>query len=106
MNSELPDDWLEEALKARPAMPAPPDFSRTMMRRLEADASSPLSRFWMEQGVAVGLTLAFLGLGSVVELNSLADLLVRGMRATPVVVALVALGASAVWLSRTADEAT
>ena len=88
-------------------MSAPADFSETT----DASAGSvtrsfPLSRFWMEQGVAVGLTLAFLGLGSLVDLNGLEDLLVRGMRATPVVVAIVALGASAVWLSRTADEAT
>jgi hypothetical protein len=105
VNSELPGDWMEEALKARPAMPAPADFSERMMRRLDGDGLSTFSRFWMDQGVAVGFTLTLLGLGSLVELNGLGDLLVRGMQATPVVVAVVALCASALWLSRAVDEA-
>lgn len=105
MNPELPKDWLEEALKARAAVPAPPDFTETLMRRLEAGQSySPLSRFWMDQGLAAGLTLAILGLSSAVDMNRLGAVLARGVQASPVVVAAVTLCASAVWLAVMADD--
>ena len=108
MNFESSNDWLDEALRARPVMSAPPDFSETMMHRLEGGdhSSSPFLRFGMDQGVGVGLTLALLGLGSLVDLNRLGMPLVRGIQAAPVLLAVIALCVSAAWLSRTAEEAT
>ena len=106
MNSEVPDDWLEEALKTRGAMTAPSGFTAAVVRSLDArPPDSQLSRFWMDQGLALGFTLAILGLGLGVDVNRLGALLGEGLQspATAVLVA-VTLCLSAAWLSIAADE--
>lgn len=108
MNPKLPNDWLDHALKTREAMTAPEAFTETLMRQLAHDRSySPLAAFWMDQGLPLGLTLAVLGIGSMIDVARLGLLLGRGLQApSPVVLTAVALCVSAVWLSLAADEGT
>ena len=108
MNSELPNDWLDQALKTREAMTAPEGFTETLMRQLAGDgSSSPLAVFWMDHGLPLGLTLAAVGIGSMVDVARLGLLLGGGLQApSRVVLTAVALSVSAVWWSISADEAT
>jgi len=108
VNPELPNDWLDQALKTREAMTAPEAFTETLIRQLAHDRSYlPLAAFWMDQGLPLGLALAILGIGSMIDVARLGLLLDRGLQApSPVVLTAVALCASAVWLSIAVDETT
>jgi hypothetical protein len=106
VNPELPEDWMDEALRSRAAMIAPSHFTPTVLRRVAAEAPfSQASMFVMEYGARLGLTLALLGLGLTLDVNRFGLLLQEGLQA-PLPVALTAAGLcmTLVWLSITADE--
>jgi hypothetical protein len=107
VNPEFPPDWLEDALKRRPAMAAPPDFAERVWRRLEPRRTySPFFRVWMDNGLVAGLTLAILGIGSTIDLNRLGVFIAQGLQAPPpFLVAAAAFCGMVVWLSVTADDA-
>ena len=103
MNPDRSDDWVDEALRSRGAMTAPSHFTPTVMRRVGGEA--PLSQFVMEHGPRLGLTLAILGLGLILDVNRLGLLLQQGPpAASTLVLTMAALCAVLLGLSITADE--
>jgi hypothetical protein len=106
VNPELPEDWIDEALRSRTAMTAPPHFAPTVLRRVAAEAPfSQASMFVMEYGPRLGLTLALLGLGLTLDVNRFGLLLQEGLQSpSPVALTAAALGMTLVWLSIASDE--
>lgn len=106
MAPETSEDWLDRSLTARHAATAPPEFTAAVMRRVADERlSSPPSRFWMEEGFRVGLTLAAAGVCWMVDMDRLGMTVNRELQAaSPVVLAAVVLGISAAWLSVKTSE--
>ena len=59
----------------------------------------------MDYGLVAGLTLAVLGIGSMIDFNRLGVFVTQGLQAPPpFLVAAAAFCGTAVWLSVTADD--
>jgi hypothetical protein len=106
MSRDLPDDrtqgdWLEDALRSRPAMTAPEGFTAKMMEQLASSAppSIPQSTEWIEEAGRAGLLFAALGAASVLDARLLTEWLNGLVEPAPLVIVAVTLLVAGVWYS-------
>ena len=112
MNADEFDRKLEDALGARTAAVAPPEFTRDVIRRVAGERSQRLRRpRWLSvlsgfcDPVAAGIMLLVLGATLVFDLGGLAVWEGKGLAApAPLLVAASALFVSGMYLSTRLSE--
>ena len=104
-DTHQPEDWLDEALRARSTCAPPPEFTVTVMNRVAPiESETLLALFWTEGALPVGLSLVGLGLSSAVDLRAVGIFLEGALQAPSAGVTAVALRLAAVWFALTTGE--
>ena len=106
-DEQTPGDWLEDALRSRPAMTAPEAFTARAIEQVASSTPPSISQSteWIEEAGRAGLVFALLGTVSTVDMGRAAGWLDRGMfGSTAILLAAVVVFVAAVWYSVTVNS--